>query len=216
MLQAIVLTLSSVGTWYAFKKLFRQKAIKLERTNLNYGAMARLTRDGGFWVILLIRLSIIPSHLSTAVFSTCDVKFWHFAVATFLTLPKQIILVYVGVLLVQTDKETNAVSTTVLFLTVAVTAFAAIYIYIKMSRVKKVLLNEQEMRKMERESLASRKNSHSTTSSQDSTLPKRRDGLRTPSPQRQSDDFLATPPDAHWQEGYKSEQRPKAAPQEFL
>lgn len=39
-----------VGTWFAFKKLFRSKAEKMERTNLTYGAMARLCRDGGFWV----------------------------------------------------------------------------------------------------------------------------------------------------------------------
>jgi hypothetical protein len=39
-----------VGTWYAFKYAFRRKAIKLERSNLNYGSLARLTRDGGFLV----------------------------------------------------------------------------------------------------------------------------------------------------------------------
>lgn len=39
-----------VGTWFAFKYALRRKAAKLERTNLNYGALARLTRDGGFWV----------------------------------------------------------------------------------------------------------------------------------------------------------------------
>lgn len=42
----------TVGTWFAFKYLFRRKAEKLERTNLNYGALARLTRDGSFWVSL--------------------------------------------------------------------------------------------------------------------------------------------------------------------
>lgn len=41
---------SSVGTWFAFKKVFRAKAEKMERTNLTYGAMAKLCRDGGFWV----------------------------------------------------------------------------------------------------------------------------------------------------------------------
>ena len=41
-----------VGTWYAFKYAFRRKAVKLERTNLNYGALARVTRDGGFLVLL--------------------------------------------------------------------------------------------------------------------------------------------------------------------
>jgi len=40
----------TVGTWFAFQYLLRRKAEKLERTNLNYGALARLTRDGGFWV----------------------------------------------------------------------------------------------------------------------------------------------------------------------
>ena len=74
---AFILTSTSVGTWYAFKYAFRSKALKLERTNLNYGAMARLTRDGGFFIVLIIRLSAIPAHFSTAVFSTCDVKFWH-------------------------------------------------------------------------------------------------------------------------------------------
>lgn len=44
------LTRIAVGTWFAFKYTLRRKAQKLERTNLNYGALARLTRDGGFWV----------------------------------------------------------------------------------------------------------------------------------------------------------------------
>jgi hypothetical protein len=47
-----MLTEVTVGTWFAFQYFFRQKAEKLERTNLNYGALARLTRDGGFWVSL--------------------------------------------------------------------------------------------------------------------------------------------------------------------
>lgn len=41
---------NTVGTWFAFKYLFRQKSEKLERTSLSYGALARITRDGGFWV----------------------------------------------------------------------------------------------------------------------------------------------------------------------
>lgn len=45
-----VMLIGLVGTWYAFKYAFRRKAVKLEKTNLNYGALARLTRDGGFWV----------------------------------------------------------------------------------------------------------------------------------------------------------------------
>jgi len=44
------LTAVTVGTWFAFKYVLRRRAYRLERTNLTYGALARLTRDSGFWV----------------------------------------------------------------------------------------------------------------------------------------------------------------------
>ncbi|KAF4911364.1 Golgi apparatus membrane protein TVP38 [Colletotrichum viniferum] len=142
--------IGEIGTWFAFKYTLRRKAQKLERTNLNYGALARLTRDGGFWIVFVIRFSVIPSHFSTAVFSTCDVKFWHFAVSTFLTLPKQIILVYLGVLLVENKQNGNNTIKNVVFgATFVLTIALAVYIWVKMRRVKKMLLAEQEQRKMQ-------------------------------------------------------------------
>ncbi|KAL0942365.1 uncharacterized protein CTRU02_200251 [Colletotrichum truncatum] len=142
--------LGEIGTWFAFKYTLRRKAQKLEKTNLNYGALARLTRDGGFWIVFIIRFSVIPSHFSTAVFSTCDVKFWHFAVSTFLTLPKQIILVYLGVLLVEKQKN-NTIKNVVFGATFVLTIALAGYIWVKMRRVKKQLLEEQEHRRMQRQ-----------------------------------------------------------------
>ena len=136
-----------VGTWFAFKYAFRSKAVKLERTNLNYGAMARLTRDGGFFIVLIIRLSAIPAHFSTAVFSTCDVKFWYFVVATLLSLPKQIFLVYLGVLLVQ-DSSDSLVKTLMFGAVFVITIAMGVWIYIKMRAIKKVLLEEQEQRRI--------------------------------------------------------------------
>lgn len=124
----------------------RRKATELERKNLNYGALARLTRDGGFWIVLIIRLSAIPSHFSTAVFSTCNVKFWHFFVATFLSLPKQIFLVYLGVLLVQ-EKSSNAVQNVMFGAVFVVTLVLGVYIWIKMRKIKTVLLEEQANRR---------------------------------------------------------------------
>lgn len=139
----------AVGTWFAFKYLFRRKAIKLERTNLNYGAMARLTRDGGFFIVLIIRLSAIPAHFSTAVFSTCDVKFWHFVVATLLSLPKQIFLVYLGVLLVQ-DSNDSLIKTVMFGVVFLITIAMGVWIWLKMAKIKKVLLDEQETRRIKR------------------------------------------------------------------
>ncbi|EFQ35084.1 hypothetical protein CGRA01v4_11741 [Colletotrichum graminicola] len=148
--------IGEIGTWFAFKYTLRRKAHKLERTNLNYGSLARLTRDGGFLIVFIIRLSVIPSHFSTAVFSTCDVKFWYFAVSTFLTLPKQIILVYLGVLLVA-KQENSTIKTVVFVATGVLTVALAVYIYIKMRSIKKILLREQSERKAQRELLEQQK-----------------------------------------------------------
>ena len=103
--------------------------------------------------VLIIRFSIIPSHFSTAVFSTCNVKFWYFAIATFLTLPKQIILVYVGVLLVQETKD-NTINAIVLGITFLTTIVAGLYIYVKMQKTKKILLEEQVARLDDKQTLA--------------------------------------------------------------
>lgn len=96
-------------------------------------------------VVLIVRFSVIPSHFSTAVFSTCNVKFWYFAVATFATLPKQIILVYVGVLFAQKNKN-NTINDIVLVITFLITVAAGAYIYNKMRLTKRLLLDEQAAR----------------------------------------------------------------------
>lgn len=121
----------------------------MERTNLNYGAMARLTRDGGFVIVLIIRLSAIPAHFSTAVFSTCDVKFWHFVVATFASLPKQIFLVYLGVLLVKENND-SVIKTVMFGLVFVITIAMGAWIYMKMRTIKKTLIDEQDARRMKK------------------------------------------------------------------
>ncbi|POS79219.1 hypothetical protein DHEL01_v202377 [Diaporthe helianthi] len=142
--------LGEIGTWFAFKKFLRSKAEKMERTNLTYGAMARLCRDGGFWIVFVIRFSIIPSHLSTAVFSTCDVRFWHFSVSTFLTLPKQLIIVYLGVLLVE-EQDGATVKNALFAVAGVVTVLAGVWIWFKMAKFKKQLLAEQAERQANKE-----------------------------------------------------------------
>lgn len=144
-----------VGTWFAFKYTLRSRAQKMERINLNYAALARLTREGGFWIVLVIRFSIIPSHFSTAVFSTCDVHFWFFAIATFLTLPKQVVLVYLGVLLIEKDTNPESsdsmIKNIVFGTTFLITIVLGGYIWYKMRAYRKQLMEEQRLRLEERE-----------------------------------------------------------------
>jgi hypothetical protein len=96
--------------------------------------------------VLIIRFSVVPSHFSTAVFSTCDVKFWHFALATFLTLPKQIFIVYLGVLLVAADQN-NKIETIVLSITFVITIAMGVYVWFKLKKIKVILLEEQAQRR---------------------------------------------------------------------
>ncbi|KAK4442122.1 snare associated Golgi protein-domain-containing protein [Podospora aff. communis PSN243] len=174
--------IGEIGTWFAFQYLLRAKCEKVERTNLNYGALARLARSGGFTIIFIIRFSAIPSHFSTAVFSTCGVNFWAFAIACFLTLPKQIFLVYLGVLLVTPRPDhTKSVVYAIAFI---ITIFMAVYIWYKMRLMKRTLLAEQEARRARRRlqesvitvTLKDDRSSASTSSSPGMMTPEERPG----------------------------------------
>jgi hypothetical protein len=94
----------------------------------------------------VIRLSAVPSHFSTAVFSTCNVKFWHFFVATLLSLPKQVFLVYLGVLLVQENKS-DVIQNVMFAFVFVISMVLGVYIWFKMKKIKTVLLEEQNLRR---------------------------------------------------------------------
>ncbi|TVY45433.1 Golgi apparatus membrane protein, partial [Lachnellula occidentalis] len=213
--------LGEIGTWYAFKYAFRKKAVKLERTNLNYGALARLTRDGGFLVVLIVRFSVIPSHFSTAVFSTCNVKFWYFAVATFATLPKQIILVYVGVLFAQKSKN-NTVNDIVLVITFLVTVAAGAYIYNKMRLNKRLLLEEQAARlrvKRQNQSQEFELNDDATEGDREVLRERQSDDLWQRERHPDSPGYVMPPLQARWTEETHEMgdmARHRAKPQEFI
>jgi hypothetical protein len=70
-------------------------------------------------------------------------------VSTFLSLPKQIVLVYLGVLLVANNDD-NAIKTVMFLVLGIITIVLGVWIYIKMRKVKKVLLDEQELRRVKK------------------------------------------------------------------
>jgi hypothetical protein len=84
--------------------------------------------------------------MSTAVFATTGVKFWHFVVATFLALPKQLVVVYLGVLLGSSanDKVAKAL---VFVIGGALTFVASVYILWRLRTNRKALLAEQVQRR---------------------------------------------------------------------
>ncbi|KAI0636350.1 hypothetical protein C8Q77DRAFT_1051643 [Trametes polyzona] len=133
--------LGEVGNFYAFKYCCAARGEKLERNKLSYACLARVVREGGFRIALIARLSAIPGHFTTAVFSTCGMGIWTFSIAAILSLPKQFITVYLGVALEQSEDGKSSTRDTiikdvVLGATTIITIGAMWYIYHKMNQAK--------------------------------------------------------------------------------
>ncbi|KAF9560438.1 hypothetical protein CPC08DRAFT_690092 [Agrocybe pediades] len=140
--------LGEVGNFYAFKYCCRARGEKLERTKITYACLARVVRDGGFKIALIARLSAIPGHFTTAVFSTCGMGIIVFSIAAILSMPKQFITVYLGVILENSgtgteDKKSRIISDTVLAITFLVTVAAMWYILRQMNKVKPQVIYER-------------------------------------------------------------------------
>ncbi|KAK6535824.1 Tlg2-vesicle protein [Arthrobotrys megalospora] len=135
--------IGEIGTYFAFKGFLRGRAEKEERRNLNYACLATVTREGGIIFVFIARLSAIPSHLTTAVFATCGISFWVFFIATALSLPKQLVVVYLGVI-INNPSGGHLVSNIILGITFAITILAAGYIYWQMRKVRPRLIAEHE------------------------------------------------------------------------
>ncbi|KAJ7471901.1 hypothetical protein FB451DRAFT_1036475, partial [Mycena latifolia] len=63
---------------------------------LHAGLLAHVARNGGRWVLLVIRYSALPPHFATAVFASVGISFWTFLAAAILSLPRQMLPVYTG------------------------------------------------------------------------------------------------------------------------
>ncbi|TRM65968.1 hypothetical protein BD626DRAFT_486358 [Schizophyllum amplum] len=147
--------IGEVGNFYAFKYCCRARGEKLERTKISYACLAKVVRDGGFKIALIARLSAIPGHFTTAVFSTCGMGIIVFSLAALLSMPKQLITVYLGVILDQASegtqtKESKIISDVVLGVTVVLTFVAMWYIYRQMGKVKPQIIYERRKARQEK------------------------------------------------------------------
>ncbi|KAK7460533.1 hypothetical protein VKT23_009254 [Stygiomarasmius scandens] len=140
--------LGEVGNYYAFRYICTARGEKMEKNKISYACLARVVRDGGFWIALIARYSAIPGHFTTAVFSTCGMGIFVFSIAAILSMPKQLITVYLGVILEQSssgteDTKSKIISRVVLTVTVLVTVVAMWYILRKMNQVKPTIIYER-------------------------------------------------------------------------
>jgi len=140
--------LGEIGNFYAFKYCCRARGEKLEKSKIFYACLARVVRDGGFKIALIARLSAIPGHFTTAVFSTCGMSILVFSLAAIFSMPKQLITVYLGVILEQSatgtrDTKSRIISDVVLAVTILITFVAMWYILHEMDKVKPKIIYER-------------------------------------------------------------------------
>ncbi|KAI0327058.1 hypothetical protein GY45DRAFT_1226211, partial [Cubamyces sp. BRFM 1775] len=130
--------LGELGNFYAFRWCCTARGKKLERDRLTYALYAQVTREGGLVVPTVMRLSFIPGHFLTAIFSTCGMNVWVFLVAAILSLPKQLATVYIGAAQSNDGNTptTGGIKAVVVLATVAMTYLAMRYINRKVDDVK--------------------------------------------------------------------------------
>ncbi|KAL1408160.1 hypothetical protein Q8F55_004964 [Vanrija albida] len=127
--------LGELGAFTMFRTVLRNKARRFARRSLNYACLARVVDEGGVFVAWVVRMSVIPTHMSTV---------WQFFVALVLSLPKQFIAVYaapvpVGYVVMNKNSrpESKIISDVVLVLTICVALFAVWFVHRQMLRVRK-------------------------------------------------------------------------------
>jgi hypothetical protein len=136
----------------AFKHFLKKHAERYERKSLNYACMAYIVREGGFLVVLLARFSAIPGHFTTAVFATVGMGFFVFTLATLLSMPKQLLVVYLGVALEQAGSggettKSKVIKYVVLIVSTLVTIVVAVYLYGKMQQARPFVQKQLQERR---------------------------------------------------------------------
>ncbi|KAF5344267.1 hypothetical protein D9758_012317 [Tetrapyrgos nigripes] len=140
--------------FYSFQSCCTARAKKAENSTLSYACFAQLVREGGFKVALMVRLSVIPPHckyiprLLDLVFALCGMNIFIFIAAAFLSLPKQMILVYLGVALAesgngQSTPTSKAISAVAIIVGLIISVLTMAYIVRRMDKIKPRLIYEK-------------------------------------------------------------------------
>lgn len=99
-------------------------------------------------MVFILRLSIIPSHFTTAVFASTGVEFWVYCLASLITLPKQIVIVYLGILIGDDGRLEGGKGVVVRDVliggTAVVTVISGGYIWFMIRRMRRVIREEVE------------------------------------------------------------------------
>ncbi|KAJ3969960.1 hypothetical protein EV361DRAFT_997029 [Lentinula raphanica] len=139
--------LGEIANYFTFKYCCTTRSQKYEKKNITYACLSKVVRSGGFKIALAARYSVIPPHLTTTVFASSGMDFYVFIAAAICSLPKQLVTVYIGVLLEEsvngTSKKDKIASIAVAIVFAVVTSFAFRYVNKKMDEVKPQVIYER-------------------------------------------------------------------------
>ncbi|RXK39777.1 hypothetical protein M231_02970 [Tremella mesenterica] len=127
--------LGEIAVWVAFKWFCTARANKFERKNKLYASLTQLIREKSFMFVLVLRFSAVPGHITTAVSASAGASFVAYLAAAFLTLPKQLTIVYLGTAFGQKSTRNTIISVMTTGFTLVATVVAAVYIYYQMRLV---------------------------------------------------------------------------------
>ncbi|GAA6007362.1 hypothetical protein JCM11491_003104 [Sporobolomyces phaffii] len=138
--------------FFLFKYLLSRKAQEVEQKSIFYACLARLQREGGIVIISVVRFSIIPGHVVTAIQSCSGMSWWKYSIAVIISLPKQLAVVWLGDLFGQTgngaaQKESRTISLTVFFVTALMSVLALYSVYMRARRYYPELQREADLRR---------------------------------------------------------------------
>lgn len=97
--------------------------------------MTQLIREKSFTFVLVLRFSAVPGHITTAVSASAGANIWSYCAAAILTLPKQLVIVYLGTSFGSHSTKNTIISWSATIATFIGTIIAAVYIYYHMRMV---------------------------------------------------------------------------------
>lgn len=119
-----------------------------KKSNIRYACLAQVIQDGGLPVAIIARYSVIPSHATTALFSTCGMKLWVFVVSAIISLPRNFVSVYIGSSFESDaegtgEKKSKIINIAVIVATIIITMFAMRFIDVRVNAVKEEVICEK-------------------------------------------------------------------------
>ncbi|KAF7972410.1 hypothetical protein HWV62_17958, partial [Athelia sp. TMB] len=151
--------LGELANFFTFKYLCQARSDKLKQKNIQYACLSKVVQDGGLKVAIVARYSVIPPHVTTALFATCGMKLQVFIISALVSLPKNFVNVYVGVTFEQEENGTQnnkskLINFIVLCVTIVITVFAMRYIQALINGVKpEIIHRRRKMRQVAQSSV---------------------------------------------------------------